>query len=132
MTVHTTVRLKGWMHGRKNTKNTQIDIRPSLLTIMELLNWTSNDWRRVIRSDESPFQVCSERNSKKLIVWPRNKDFVEPIEKMKILVWLAITASCQSGLQNFSLKKSVNGASYKGNIFPGYLFPMKQPVEAEE
>ena len=99
---------------------------------MELLNWTLNDWRKVIWSDESPFQVCSERNSKKVIIWPRNMDFVEPIEKMKILVWLAIIASCQSVLQIFSFKKSVNVANYKGNIFPGLLIPQKQPVEAGE
>ena len=86
----------------------------------------------IVRNDECPFQVCYERNSKKVIIWPRNKDFVKPIEKMKILVWLAITASCQSELQTFSLKKSVNVANYKGNIFPGHLIPKKQPVEAEE
>ena len=38
-------------------------------------------------SDESPYQLFPERNLKKVIVWPRNKDDVEPIEKMKILVW---------------------------------------------
>ena len=96
---------------------------------MELLNWTLNDWKKVMRSDESPFQVCSERNSMKVIIWPRNKDFVEPIEKIKILVGLA---SCQSGLQIFCRKKSVNVANFKGNIFPGHLIPKKQPGEAEE
>ena len=58
------------------------------------------------------------RNYKKVLNWPWNKDFVEPIEKMKILVCLAITAFCQSGLQIFSLKKSVNVANFKRNIFP--------------
>ena len=33
----------------------------------------------------------------------RNKDFVEPIEKMKIFVWVAMTASCLSGLHISSL-----------------------------
>ena len=57
---------------------------------------------------------------------------MKPIEKMKILVLLAITASCQSELQTFSLKKSVNVANYKGNIFHGHFILKKQPVEAEE
>ena len=81
MTVHKTVGPKGWMHSSKNTKTMQIDIKPSLLSLMGLLNWTLSDWRKVIRRDESPFQVCSVRNSKKVIIWSRNKDFVKPIEK---------------------------------------------------
>ena len=63
-------------------------------------------------------------------MWPRNKDFVEPIEKIKIFVCLA--ASCQSGLQTFHLKKSANVANYKGNIFPSHLIPEKHPVKDEE
>ena len=116
------------MHSPKNPKNTQIDRRPSLLSIMELLNWTLNDWRKVIRSDESPFQVCPE----KIIIWPRNKDFMEPIEKMKILIWLAITASRQPWRQILSLKKSVNVTNNEGNIFPSHLIPEKHPVKDEE
>ena len=99
---------------------------------LEQLNWILSDWRMVIRSDKSLVPSLLFRNSEKVITWPRNKDLVEPIEKMKIWVWLAFTAFCQSGLQVFPQKKSVKVAYYKGNIFPGHLIPKKQPVEAEE
>ena len=69
---------------------------------------------------------------RKLLSSPGTRILWNPIEKMKILVWSAITASFKSGLQFFSLKKSVKVAYYKGNIFPGHLIPKKQPVNAKE
>ena len=80
----------------------------------------------------APSKSALKEIFKKVIIWSRNKDFVEPIEKMKILVRLAITASFHSGLQIFCRKKSVKVANYKGNIFPGHLIPKKQPVKADE
>ena len=54
---------------------------------------------------------------------------MEPIEKMKILIWLAITASRQPWRQILSLKKSVNVTNNEGNIFPSHLILKKQPAK---
>ena len=117
MTVYKTARPKGWMHSPKNTKISQVDERrPSPVSIMELLNWTPNDWRNVIGIDESPFQVSSERNSKKVIIW--NMEFVIPLEKMNILVWVARTAYMSVRDADFLLLKSLQLSPTTRGAYP--------------
>ena len=110
------------MQSPKNTKNTKIDRRPSLLSIMELLHWTLNDWGMEVQIDKSHTQVYCLRNSEKVIIWPRNKNFVEPIEKMKILVW------CQSGLHIFSLKKVCKGRLLQGGTYSPVIWSQRNSL----
>ena len=68
----------------------------------ERKNWTVNEWKKVIWSDESPYQLYAGGNSKNDVIWAKDKADVEPIEKMKfspkVMVWGAMTASCLSDL----------------------------------
>ena len=82
MTVHKTVRSKGWMHCPKNTKNTQIDKRPSLLSIIELLSWTLNDLRKVIQKMIiAPAKSALKKIPKKSFSDPGTRILWNPLKK---------------------------------------------------
>ena len=87
--------------------------------------WRSRLIRATSKSAVKEIPIKSLSGPGTRILW-------NPLRKKNILVWLAITASCQSGLQIFPLKKALKVAYYKGNIFPSHLIPKKQPVNAEE
>ena len=57
----------------------------------ERANWAVNDWRNVLFTDESPFQLNHPSNRKNVCVWARNPSEVEPVETVKfpnkIQVW---------------------------------------------
>ena len=37
----------------------------------ERLNWTVDDWKKVIWSDESPYALFAEGNSKNDVIWAK-------------------------------------------------------------
>ena len=51
----------------------------------ERANWTVDDWRNVLFTDESPFQLNHSSNRKNDCVWARNPSEVEPIQTVKFL-----------------------------------------------
>ena len=57
----------------------------------EPANWTVDDWRNVLFTDESPFQLNHPPNRKNDCVWAKNPSEVEPIQTVKfprkIQVW---------------------------------------------
>ena len=54
---------------------------------LERRDWTVNNWKKVIFSDESPYLLFPEGNSKNDIVWAKNTSDVEPRETVKLRLW---------------------------------------------
>ena len=95
---------------------------------LERRDWTVNDWKKVIFSDESPYLLFPEGNSKNDIVWAKNTSDVEPSETVKfspkIMVWGAISASSLSELHIVPQKTSVTADYYTENILAEILLSM--------
>ena len=87
-----------------------------------------DDWKKVIFSDEIPYLLFPEGNSKNDIVWAKNTSDVEPRETVKfspkIMVWGAISASSLSELHIVPQKTSVTADYYTENILAENLLPM--------
>ena len=95
---------------------------------LERRKWTVNDWKKVIFSDESPYLLFPEGNSKNDIVWAKNSSDVEPRETVKfspkIMVWGAISGSSLSELHIVPQNTSVTAGYYTENILAENLLPM--------
>ena len=79
-------------------------------------------------SDESPYALFAEGNSKNDVVWAKRVEDVEPIEKVKfspkVMVWGAMTSTCLSELHIVPQKTSINADYYQENILGKNLLPM--------
>ena len=113
---------------RKVPKLTEEHQRKQLIFCRERLNWTGEDWKKIIWSDESPYLLYSQGNSKNDVIWAREKDEVEPIEKMKfspkVMVWGAMTTTCLSELHIVPQNTTINAVYYQENILEKNLLPM--------
>ncbi|KAI6657135.1 hypothetical protein LOD99_15921 [Oopsacas minuta] len=49
----------------------------------ERVNWIANDWKNIIFTDESPFELNHPPNRKNDCVWARNTLDVEPVQMVK-------------------------------------------------
>ena len=49
----------------------------------ERLRWTVEDWRRVLFSDESPFEIFHTPNRQNDRIWTRDRASITPHEKVK-------------------------------------------------
>ena len=80
----------------KIPKLTKKHVQKRLNFCRERLNWTVDDWKKVIWSDESPYALFAEGNSKNDVIWAKGVEDVEPIEKVKfspkVMVWGAMTS----------------------------------------
>ena len=112
----------------KIPKLTDEHIRKRLSFCRERLHWTQEDWKKIVWSDESIFQLYPEGNSKNDIIWAKQRDEVEPVEKMKfppkVMVWGAMTSSCTSKLHIVPQKVSMDAVYYQENILQEILVPM--------
>ena len=56
-----------------------------------LQNWTVNEWKRVLWSDESPFQLFATPNKQNNPVWAKEMKYVPPVFSVKfpakVQVW---------------------------------------------
>ena len=68
----------------------------------EHANWTVKDWRNILFSDESPFQLNHPSNRKNDCVWAKNPSEEDPIQMVKfpkkIQVWGLMSHSALSNL----------------------------------
>ena len=102
------------------------------MSIIELLNWTFNDWKKAIWSYVSPLEVCSERNLRKSFSGPGAWILWNPLKDEDFCMGSNDSFLSVRAVHFLSLKKSVNVANYEGNIFPGNMIPVKQSVQAEK
>ena len=112
----------------KIPKLTEEHVRKRLRFCRERLNWTVEDWKKIIWSDESPYLLYPDGNSKNDVIWAREKQEVEPIEKMKfspkVMIWGAMTATCLSELHIVPQNTTINAQYYQENILEENLLPM--------
>ena len=86
----------------------------------ERANWTVNDWRNVLFTDESPFQLNHPPNRKNDCVWARNPSEVEPVETVKfpkkIQVWGMMSHRALSALHLIPVGQTVTADYYINEI----------------
>ena len=90
------------------------------------VNWTIGDWKKVLWSDESPFQILSMPNRQNDRIWARNSNNIEPIVQMKfpaeIQVWGMMSHRALSELHIIPPKQTINGAYYRDNILANRVY----------
>ena len=82
--------------------------------------WTLEDWKRVLWSDEAPFQLFSTPNRQNDRVWAQNSNQVEPYIQVKfpgkIHVWGMMSHQAISDLHIVPPKQTINGCYYRDCI----------------
>ena len=83
-------------------------------------DWTIEDWRKVLWSDESPFELFSTPNRQNDRVWSKNGKDISPVFKVKfpakVMVWGMMSHRALSELHIIPQKQSVDAAYYRDNI----------------
>ena len=83
-------------------------------------DWTVEDWRKVLWSDESPFELFSTPNRQNDRVWSKNGKKITPVLKVKfparVMVWGMMSHRALSELHIIPQKQSVNAAYYRDDI----------------
>ena len=83
-------------------------------------NWTVEDWKRVLWSDEAPFQLFDTPNRQNDRVWAQNSDNIEPCVQVnflgKIHVWGKMSHRAVSDLHIVPPKQTINGYYYRNFI----------------
>jgi len=89
--------------------------------------WTSEEWKRVLFSDESSFELFHPVNSINDCIWRRNKDDVKPSEVVKfpakVMVWGMMGPLGLSELHFIPPKTSINAEYYREIILKKCLVP---------
>jgi len=87
---------------------------------LEHKDWTSEDWTRVVWSDESVFQLFPPSNPQCDRIWSRNSASVPSVftvkHPLKIMVWGMFSHQAVSELHVIPPKQSVNTTYYLENI----------------
>ena len=83
-------------------------------------SWTIDDWRRVIFSDESPYQLHHPPNRQNDRVWAHGSSDVVPTETVKhptkVIVWGAMSFRGLSDLHVVPRGQTVTASYYQDNI----------------
>lgn len=110
-----------------NPKITDRQVEARLKFCKDRENWGVEDWRRVIFSDEAPFQIFGEPNRQNDRVWALGTEEVPTTVKvkfpLKIMVWGCMSYRALSDLHIVEDKQTVNAAYYVDNILQGCLMP---------
>ena len=89
---------------------------------------SSEDWKNVIFSNESPFPLFWTPNKQVDRVWSRDRGTVEPVETVKksqgIQVWGAMSGSGLSELHVMPQSFRLNARKYITDILEGHLEPL--------
>ena len=83
-------------------------------------NWSSDDWKQVLWSDESPFELFHSPNRQNDRVWATGSKNIEPIHQVKfpgkVMVWGMMSHRALSDLHIVPQRQSVNGAYYRDEM----------------
>jgi transposase len=94
------------------------------------LHWTLEDWKRVVWSDESPFQLFPTSNTKVNQVWAPNPENIPKTSIVKfppkILVWGMFGHKGVSELHFVPEKHTVTGDYYREEILEKFALPALQ------
>ena len=113
-------------HQRKTPLLTKKHIRDRLAFCRRTQNWTSEDWKQVVFSDESPFELFHPPNPKNYVVWDQDGSSVEhtgvPKFGPKVMVWGAMSFSGLSDLHIVPQGTTIDQNYYCREILEGNLF----------
>ena len=116
--------------------------RPKILRITEKIkenrlifaqnhqNWSSDDWKQVLWSDESPFELFHSPNRQNDRVWATGSKNIEPIQVKfpgKVMVWGMMSHRALSDLHIVPQRQSVNGAYYRDEMLGKTCLDKKFP-----
>ena len=114
-------------HRRKIPKLTEKHVKDRLAFCKKVKNWTIDQWKQVVFSDESPFELYHPPNSKNDVIWSKNNTDIEHVPVMKfspkVMVWGAMSFSGLTELHIVPQGQSVNQEYYCTEILEGNLFP---------
>ena len=83
-------------------------------------HWTVDDRKKVLWSDESPFELFAAPNPQNDRVWDKTSERLEPVFKVKfpakVMVWSMMSHSAVSELHILPQNQTVNGAYYRDHI----------------
>lgn len=115
------------LHRRKIPLLTKKHIQDRLAFCQRVKKWTVEDWKQVVFSDESPFELYHPANSKNDVIWAKNPSDVEPVPVPKfspsVMVWGAMSFSGLTKLHIVPQGQTVNQEYYCSEILEGCLFP---------
>ena len=90
-------------------------------------NWGFDEFKNVIWSDESIFEIQHTPNRQNDRVWAKSRDEVPPVETIKhpakLMVWGGMTAQGLTELHVVPKNQTVNTAYYVSEILEGSLLP---------
>ena len=129
-TIHSYMRKKLGMKAykiQKVPKLTEKHIFDRKLFCNRVNNWSIEDWKQVIFSDESPFELFPSPNKQNDRIWSLERESVCPVEVPKfgpsVMVWGAMSFSGLSELHIVPQGQSVTGEYYREEILKETLFP---------
>ena len=99
---------------------TDIQKEKRLKFCIEKKNWTKDDWKRILWSDESPFELFHTSNRQNDRIWARDKSKVPNVETVKFsprgMVWGMMSFQALSELHIIPPKQTVTNYYYVENI----------------
>ena len=113
-------------HCRKIPLLTKKQIKDRLAFCTRLRHWTSEDWKQVVFTDESPFELYHAPNPKNDVVWSRDGSDVEhvgvPKFSPKVMVWGGMSFSGLTDLHIVPQGTNIDQEYYCTNILEGNMF----------
>ena len=89
--------------------------------------WTEYDWKTVLFSDESPFELFHPANRQNDRVWSQTARNIQPVQTVKyppkIMVWGMMSSSGLSELHIIPSKQSVNADYYISEVLEKCCLP---------
>ena len=113
--------------GDPNSRKIQKNNKKRLQFCQNLKNWTVEDLKRVIWSDESIFEVEHSSNAQNDRVWAKEKALVPPRfmskHPAKVMVWGGMSSQTLTELHVVPQKQSVDTKYYTTEILQKSLLP---------
>lgn len=108
-------------------KLTKQQMKNRLKFCLERKNWTFDDWKKVMFSDESPFELFHSPNRQNDRVWAQSGDQLDPTPTvkfpLKIQVWGLMSYRALSELHVIPRGQTVTGQYYTEEILEKSLLP---------
>ena len=92
--------------------------------------WKAEDWKNVLFSDESPFELDHPPNRKNAVIYAKNREDVDPVPKSKfskkLMVWGMIGPEGVSKLHVATPGTKIDATYYREIILKQYMLPALQ------
>ena len=107
----------------KTPKLTEFHKKNRLTFCMDKVNWTVDDWKRILWSDESPYELFHPSNAQNDRIWAKDNAQVTPRQTVKfpakVMVWGMVSYQALSTLHILPQKQTINAKYYIDEILEG-------------